>query len=145
MGKVESVTLIYHSGCRIIELGVSNSWALAIVEKRMGKIIEKISKKDMDILLSYNWPGNIRELRNIIERGMILSTDSTLPIDIPRIQDHRFYENMALEEVEKGHILRVLEMTDWKVSGKNGAAVKLGLKRSTLESRMAKLGIKRKK
>jgi transcriptional regulator with GAF, ATPase, and Fis domain len=113
-------------------------------EKSMGKRIEKIRKNDMDLLYHYSWPGNVREMRNVIERAMILSEDTTLSID--RIETHEPLEdtsNLTLEEVERSHILRVLESTGWRVSGRMGAAEILGLKPTTLEARMKKLGIKR--
>jgi len=97
----------------------------------------------MDILQSYPWPGNVREVRNVIERAMILCTGQNLQIDRIRSVDLETEQPMRLEEVEKNHILQVLESTSWKVSGKNEAAKILGLKPTTLRSRMAKLGIKR--
>ena len=109
----------------------------------MGKSIKNIPKKTMDQLQGYHWPGNVRELKNVIERGMIMSTGSTLKIDPNRAEDIVTGDNMSLEEVEREHIKQVLQSTGWRVSGKNGAARILGLKDSTLRSRMIKLGISR--
>jgi transcriptional regulator with GAF, ATPase, and Fis domain len=112
--------------------------------KLLGKAIEKIPKKDMDALESYHWPGNIRELRNVVERGMILSNGTTLVIDLP---DHTVATpsvTMSFEEMERMHIVSVLDSAGWRVRGKLGAAERLCLKPSTLESKMKKLHIKRK-
>jgi transcriptional regulator with GAF, ATPase, and Fis domain len=113
-------------------------------ERSMGKRIEKIKKKTMDLLSHYGWPGNVRELRNVIERAMILSEGSTLRVD--RIETDQPLENtsnLTLEEVERRHLLQVLESTGWRVSGSMGAAEILDLKPTTLEARMKKLGIRR--
>ena len=112
---------------------------------RMGKTVEKISKETMDMLQSYTWPGNVRELRNVIERSMILHSGQTLHIEITRTENQEIDQPTSLKEIERNHILSILNKTSWKVSGKNGAAEALGLKESTLRARMAKLGIKRKK
>ncbi|HVN96354.1 MAG TPA: sigma 54-interacting transcriptional regulator [Syntrophorhabdaceae bacterium] len=110
----------------------------------MGKSIVDIPKRTMDRLQSYSWPGNIRELRNVIERAMILSSDSTLHIDnFDGV--NMAARGIALAVMEKDHILRMLEKTGWRISGKSGAATLLGLKESTLRSRMKKLGINRPK
>jgi DNA-binding NtrC family response regulator len=94
-------------------------------------------------LEAYPWPGNVRELRNVIERAMILSKGPTLQVEMPRISDSKTRPNLTLEEYVRDYILEVLESTGWRVSGKNGAAEILGLKPTTLESRMQKLGIRR--
>jgi len=111
----------------------------------MGKTIEQISQKSMDCLQRYYWPGNVRELRNVIERAIILSNDPILPIEVPKGVVSSTRENMTLTEVERNHIISILDMTGWRVRGKNGAAEILGLKPTTLDSKMAKLGIRRKK
>jgi DNA-binding NtrC family response regulator len=89
----------------------------------------------------------VRELRNVVERALIVCQGSTLRFDVPAQGGTPAAvgppQNRTLEEVERQHILSVLEETGWRVSGKRGAAAILGLNRSTLESRMAKLGIKR--
>jgi transcriptional regulator of acetoin/glycerol metabolism len=105
----------------------------------------------MDALISYDWPGNIRELRNIVERAMILSPGPKLELgDILPVGWTEMGASAptperlpSLEEVETAHILSVLEKCDWRVRGKDGAAERLRLKRSTLQSRMKKLGIRR--
>jgi formate hydrogenlyase transcriptional activator len=99
----------------------------------------------MDMLHHYSWPGNIRELRNVIERAMIVSKGASLQIDISGIGERRTFSQGTLEEVEKKHIIDVLESTGWKVSGEKGAARVLGLNPKTLESRMKKLGITRQR
>jgi len=109
----------------------------------MGKTIERIPRKNMDALQRYPWPGNIRELRNAIERTMILSKSTTVQVDLPKISDSTKPQSVTLEELERRHILGVLESTGWRVRGKNGAAELLGLKPTTLDSRIKKLGIQR--
>ncbi len=112
---------------------------------RTGKKIETIPQKIMDRLLSYHWPGNVRELENVIERGIIISQGNKLDLGdwIPKQNNAGEKGHFStLEEIEKAHILEALEMTNGKVSGKNGAAQILGIKPPTLVSRMKRLGIK---
>ncbi len=116
------------------------------LSQRMGRSIETIHGSTMEALKAYHWPGNIRELRNVIERFLITSTDTVfrgnLPIDeavAPGSHSEKF------EDVERNHILHVMELTSWRVRGDDGAAQILGLKPTTLESRMQKLGISRQK
>jgi formate hydrogenlyase transcriptional activator len=109
----------------------------------LGKHVETIAQSTMDTLVCYSWPGNIRELRNVIERAMILTTDSKLKIEIPNGTNGKADQRFSISDVERKHFLSVLEMTGWRVRGKNGAAEVLGLKPTTLTSRLAKLGIKR--
>ncbi|WP_221064189.1 sigma 54-interacting transcriptional regulator [Methylomagnum ishizawai] len=119
--------------------------------KSMGKPIEAVAKSSLKALLNYPWPGNIRELRNVIERAVILNTGPLLRIEPPTVAGNPAAGSASaaqagpatLAEVERGHILRVLEATGWRVRGAAGAAEILGLKPSTLESRMLKLGIRR--
>ena len=111
--------------------------------KSMGKSIEVIPKKTMDMLQGYSWPGNVRELRNVIERAMILNTRQTFHIDKIRSEDLEAEQPVKLEEVERMHIVDMLKRTGWRVRGKKGAAEILGLKPTTLEARMKKLGIER--
>jgi transcriptional regulator of acetoin/glycerol metabolism len=95
---------------------------------------------------AYSWPGNIRELENVMERALILSTGAVLTIDAPFPGTHRSVSPPTaglLSEVERRHILDVLEQSGWKVGGNGNAAERLGLNRCTLLSRMKKLGIKR--
>ena len=113
-------------------------------ENRMGKRIESISKKSIEALQSYSWPGNIRELRNVIERAIISTDGRALNIPTLAISSVEAAQDRNLEDVERKHILSVLERTSWRVMGKDGAAEILGLKRTTLQSKMKKLGIKRR-
>ncbi len=113
---------------------------------KMGKKIHGVSQATMERLMKYSWPGNIRELENVIERATILAKGSMLQID-----DVMLHGNLAplmpvadsLEEVERAHILRVLHDVDWVIEGKQGSAARLGLHPNTLRSRMQKLGIKK--
>ena len=109
----------------------------------MGKLIDKISRTNMETLCNYHWPGNVRELKNTIERSLIINTGRTLQIELPTHQEEFEYQPQTLEDIQKKHILATLKMTDWCIRGDNGAASILGLKPTTLESRMAKLGIRR--
>jgi transcriptional regulator with GAF, ATPase, and Fis domain len=113
--------------------------------KNFSKTIERIPKKNMDALQSYAWPGNIRELRNVIERAMILTKGSTLLVDLPEIAASvaASAPRQTLAEVERAYILSVMEKSHWRVRGKDGAAEILGLKPTTLEARMKKLEIAR--
>jgi len=112
----------------------------------VGKRIDGVSQATMDRLMKYSWPGNIRELENVIERATILAKGPMLQID-----DVMLHGNSAplmpvtdsLEEVERAHILRVLHDMSWVIEGKQGAATRLGLHPNTLRSRMQKLGIKK--
>ncbi|MGE0087369.1 MAG: sigma-54 interaction domain-containing protein [Desulfococcaceae bacterium] len=113
--------------------------------KRMGKTIEIIPQSVMDALQAYHWPGNVRELENVLERGVINSSGTKLRLadDLTRHFTGLDMSQKTLAEVERNHILRVLEQTRWKVGGKNSAAEILGLDRSTLRARMLKLGIRK--
>lgn len=113
------------------------------ISKEMGKRFSKISKHTIKKLQDYSWPGNIRELENIIERAIISSTEPILKIELPPQLNIKNNENCSLEIVEREHILKVLNNTHWKIKGPNGAAEILKLNPSTLRDRMAKLGIKR--
>jgi len=113
------------------------------LQKRMGKEIVSISKKSMEALQSYSWPGNVRELRNVIEHAMIVSSDKTLLIQAPKLASSEAPDARNLEDMERKHIVSVLAKNGWRVGGKGGAAEILGLKRSTLYSKMKKLGIQR--
>jgi transcriptional regulator with GAF, ATPase, and Fis domain len=97
----------------------------------------------MEGLQAYSWPGNVRELRNVVERSMILTAGTDLQAELPEVPQARTSSSQALAEADRHHILSVLEMTGWRVRGKGGAAERLGLKPSTLESKMKKLGIRR--
>ena len=113
--------------------------------KRMGKRIESIPQKDVEALQVYPWPGNIRELRNVTERAMIITTGPVLHLDAPKIAPSGANQSWTLDEVEKLHIIKALNTTGWQVSGKDGAAEILGINPKTLESRMQRLGIERSK
>jgi transcriptional regulator with GAF, ATPase, and Fis domain len=112
-------------------------------QKKMGKEIESIPKKTMQALQAYSWPGNVRELRNLIERAMILSKDKTLEVDVPHRAPSEKDSTGNLGDMERKHIVAVLEKTGWRIAGQGGAAEVLGLKRTTLHAKMKKLGIKR--
>jgi len=111
--------------------------------RSFGKTIERIPKKNLESLAHYPWPGNIRELRNMVERAMILSNGPTLVIDVPEGPVAASVASLCIEDVERFHILQVLERTGWRVRGSNGAAELLRLKPTTLDSRMKKLGIRK--
>jgi DNA-binding NtrC family response regulator len=111
--------------------------------EQMDKSIVNISRTSMNQLCHYDWPGNVRELKNVIERAVIISSGSTLKIELPKDGGLRPDQTRTLDEVQKDYILRTLETTRWRVRGRRGAADILGLKPTTLESRMAKLGIRR--
>jgi transcriptional regulator with GAF, ATPase, and Fis domain len=113
--------------------------------KIFGKTVERISKKNMETLEQYSWPGNIRELRNMVERAMILAAGPVLVIDVPESFSSEITESLSLEDVERMHIISVMERTGWRVRGRNGAAEILALKPTTLDSMMKKLGIARKR
>ena len=119
-------------------------------EGKIGKKILNVTDKVIEAMMAYDWPGNIRELENIIERAMILSRNGILEygewIPTEKIYEQSNNNNTAaakLEDVEKEHIVEILKKTGWKVSGERGAAKILGLNATTLEARMKKLGIKR--
>jgi chemotaxis protein methyltransferase CheR len=114
------------------------------ISKRLGKSIESIPTSVMNTLQDYQWPGNVRELENVLERAVINSSGPKLRLVDELKKPHKDLTTAqkTLEEVERDHIVRVLEHTNWKVSGKNGAAEILGLNRSTLRARIRKLGIR---
>jgi len=112
-------------------------------EKKMGKRVEHIPRKSMEELQHYPWPGNARELRNVIEHAMIVSKSKTLELRVPPKASTEISANLTLEDVERRHILGVLQRSGWRLSGQGGAAGILGLKRTTLQSKMKKLGIRR--
>jgi formate hydrogenlyase transcriptional activator len=117
-----------------------------ILSRRMGKQIEEIPPAVMSMFASHSWPGNIRELQNFIERSVILSTGTVLspPLEeLKRAPELESSRAVTLEDVERDHIRKTLEQTHWVVAGPNGAAARLGIKRSTLYFRMQKLGISR--
>jgi len=113
------------------------------LQKRMGKEIATIPKKTMEALKSYSWPGNVRELKNVLEHAMILSKDNTLVVRLPGSGLPETDAHQNLHNMERLHVMSVLKKTGWRLSGSGGAAEALGLKRTTLQAKMKKLGIKR--
>jgi formate hydrogenlyase transcriptional activator len=114
--------------------------------RRTGRQIDYIPKATMDALESYHWPGNIRELQNLVERAVILSNEGVLPNPLPVMESGSRSLSRApstLKEIERDLILRTLEDHRWMVGGTKGAAAKLGLKRTTLIAKMQKFGISR--
>jgi formate hydrogenlyase transcriptional activator len=119
-----------------------------IYARRMGRQIEHIPPETMSALTSYQWPGNIRELQNFIERSVILTSGNALHPPLETLRTAAEPESLGpitLEDAERDHIRKTLEQTRWVVAGPNGAAARLGIKRSTLYFRMQKLGISRTK
>jgi formate hydrogenlyase transcriptional activator len=125
--------------------------------RRLGKVIDTISSEAMSALIKYSWPGNIRELQNVVERAVILTSGPVLqvqhdelriaeaaPASPPVAAGSNGSGNMRamLDDAERQQILAALEQSNWTVAGPNGAAARLGVKRSTLQSRMQKLGIR---
>ena len=119
---------------------------VAKFSKKMGKRIDGVSQSTMERLTKYAWPGNIRELENVIERATILANGPMLQIDDVMLQGNSTSQLPiadSLEEVERAHILHILQDVNWVIEGKQGAATRLGLHPNTLRSRMQKLGIKK--
>jgi formate hydrogenlyase transcriptional activator len=116
--------------------------------QRLNRKIDAIPPETMDALVRYPWPGNVRELQNFIERAVILSPHSVLRAPISELEpfNSNAEVNMpisGLAQIERDHILHALEVSDWVVGGRNGAAERLGMKRTSLVYRMRKLGIRR--
>jgi formate hydrogenlyase transcriptional activator len=118
--------------------------------RRMNKRIDSIPTATMDALTRYHWPGNIRELENFIERAVILTRGASLDAPLaglktaaPKADDVSARPLSTLEEAEREHIVRALNEVNWRVGGPSGAAARLGMKRTTLQSKIAKLGITR--
>jgi formate hydrogenlyase transcriptional activator len=114
--------------------------------RRMDRRIETIPTEEMEALTRYHWPGNVRELENLIERAVILSRGPALHVPLPEVRlsgDAPAASPVTLEAAEREHILHTLRDTNWVIAGQHGAAARLGMKRTTLQSRMAKLGISR--
>jgi formate hydrogenlyase transcriptional activator len=117
-------------------------------ERRMNRTVATISPETMDAFIRYNWPGNIRELQNLVERAVILSDGLVLQsplrdVAISAATTQHDGRHQTLEQAERAHILATLNETKWVLSGPKGAATRLGLNRSTLQFRMKKLGIVR--
>jgi formate hydrogenlyase transcriptional activator len=114
--------------------------------KKLGKQIRGVSQKSMEALINYRWPGNVREMQNVIERAVVVARGPVVQIDesMLRAKDTPEVSTIdTLENVERNHIIRALNETGWVIHGKKGAAEILGINPSTLRSRMEKLGIKR--
>jgi formate hydrogenlyase transcriptional activator len=107
----------------------------------MGVTIDTISQRTMDRLQNHPWPGNVRELRNVVERSMIVSRGRTLDLALPEADESVGGESLTLDEVQRRHIRGILELTGGKISGRGGAAEILGLKPTTLRSRIVRLGM----
>jgi formate hydrogenlyase transcriptional activator len=121
---------------------------VATFNKKIGKKITTVSKQTLNALGAYHWPGNVRELESVIERAIIISQGSTLQVldrfdTFHKPEEPTGQEFKAMAELERDHIHQVLQKTGWRIEGKNGAAVLLGLNASTLRARMRKFGITR--
>ncbi len=121
---------------------------VANFNKKTGKQITSVSKETLTAFENYHWPGNVRELESVIERAIIISQGSALQV-LDRFEPFRktggveTLDIKALAELERDHILHVLQKTGWRVEGKNGAAILLDINPSTLRARMRKFGIQR--
>jgi formate hydrogenlyase transcriptional activator len=116
------------------------------LSQRMGRSIESIHAPTMEMFKTYYWPGNVRELHNLIERFLITNTSTVFRAELPVAEsDSTRAHAQTSEEVERSHILHIMELVGWRVRGDGGAAEILGLKPTTLESRMQKLGLARRK
>jgi formate hydrogenlyase transcriptional activator len=111
--------------------------------KAFGKGVESIDKDSIAALQRYSWPGNIRELRNTVERAIILATGPRLHITPPSVSPYETAPSLLYSDAEREHVRSVLEKTGWRVRGKDGAAELLGLKPTTLDAKMVKLGLTR--
>jgi formate hydrogenlyase transcriptional activator len=116
--------------------------------RRMNKRIDEVPSEIMDALIRYRWPGNVRELQNFIERAVILSPHTVLRAPTSELEPFSVHKESnapltGLSEVERDHILRALDASNWVVGGRNGAAERLGMKRTSLVYKMQKLRIVR--
>jgi transcriptional regulator with GAF, ATPase, and Fis domain len=131
------------------DIPLLTAYFLDTIGRRIGKRIDKVSDDTMKLFMEYAWPGNVRELQNIIEHGLVISKRDSF--EIPKayfgqsLDQKRKSDLIPLEEYEKKYILEILQHTKGAIYGPKGAAVILGLKPSTLQSRMKKLGIERPK
>ncbi len=121
---------------------------IQLYARRMRRRIDEIPSETMEALVRYRWPGNIRELQNFIERAVILSPHTVLRAPISELEPFSAHKGSnvpitGLEELERDHILRVLEVSNWVVGGRNGAAERLGMKRTSLVYKMRKFQISR--
>ena len=120
--------------------------------RRMQKSIDHVSVESINALLGYSWPGNVRELQNFIERAVILSPGKVLRLPLSELNQHDSLADnpgqspgsrLTLKDAEREHIIQALAETNWIIGGLKGAAARLGLKRTTLISKMQRLGISR--
>jgi formate hydrogenlyase transcriptional activator len=113
--------------------------------RRMNRAVETIPAETLDLLVRYPWPGNIRELENLIERAVIVSPGPVLRVPLSELKPptEPLSDHLTLRAAEREHILRALEATNWVLAGPRGAAARLGMKRTTLQSKMRKLGVVR--
>jgi transcriptional regulator with GAF, ATPase, and Fis domain len=114
----------------------------------MDRHVESIPPSAMDALLHWHWPGNVRELENLMERSVILSEGEVLRVPLSELRAltspaESEVPNQNLDHAERQHIVRILRETRGKISGPDGAAIRLGLKRTTLQSKMQRMGITR--
>jgi transcriptional regulator with GAF, ATPase, and Fis domain len=115
------------------------------LSRAFGKGIDSLAPSNMAALQQYSWPGNVRELRNVVERAMVVSHGGRLTIPVPGPAATAARRSVRLVDVQKEHIRNVLESVGWRIRGLGGAADQLGLRPTTLETRMAKLGLVRPK
>ncbi len=116
--------------------------------RRMNRAVETIPSEALDVLVHYDWPGNIRELENLIERAVIVSPGPVLRVPLTELKvpaEPTESDALTLKAAEREHILKALEATNWVLGGPRGAAARLGMKRTTLQSKMRKLGVARKR
>src|SRR3984885_7564982 len=113
--------------------------------RRMNRTVETIPAETLDLLVHYPWPGNIRELENLIERAVIVSPGPVLRVPLSELKppSEPVADNLTLRAAERDHIVKALEATNWVLAGPRGAAARLGMKRTTLQSKMRKLGVVR--
>jgi formate hydrogenlyase transcriptional activator len=111
--------------------------------RRMNRGLETIPAETLDLLVHYPWPGNIRELENLIERAVIVSPGTVLRVPHSELKppSEPAGEALTLHAAERVHIIKALEATNWVLAGPRGAAARLGMKRTTLQSKMRKLGV----
>ena len=133
---------------RVSDIPILVRHFVATHSRRMGKTIESIPDETMQALIRWRWPGNIRELENFLERAVILTRGSVLYVPLAELEEQEEsqgveQESPTLHAAEREHILRVLRETRGQIGGDDGAAARLGLKRTTLNSKLKKLGIER--
>ena len=128
---------------RAADIPMLTAYFVRKLGNRMSKRISKITKGAMDTLINYPWPGNIRELQNVIERAVIVTSGDVLQVPPLATRITVRTEPQSLKDAERDHILKALEESNWVVSGRNGAAARLGVARTTLISKMQKRGVSR--